>query len=151
MSNTIKPLPGLIIDQEGTNEPVPPESEMIELPLPKPKQVTWVLISVIPIVSGSFTSSLKAATHPVERSLIMTEYVPGPKPDKSSTSSLSPTPSISQSTVYELVPETVKSNSPLLFPLQSTSVTTIESVGALALAIGKTADFEQLLSSVTVT
>ena len=59
---------------------------------------------------------------------------------------MSPTPSISQSTVYELVPETVKSNSPLLFPLQSTSVTTIESVGALALAIGKTADFEQLLS-----
>ena len=73
MSETIKPLPGLTIDQEGIKEPVPPESETIELPSPEPKQVTLVLTSMMPIVSGSFTSSLNAATHPVERSLIMTE------------------------------------------------------------------------------
>ena len=146
--SSLSPTPSL--SQSNVNGLVPPKILISIVPEESSKQSKSSEIPEMVNTPGSRTSTDKAAIQPVERSLIMTEYVPADKLDKSSVSSLSPTPSLSQSMVYELDPLIVKSIEPLELPLQSTSVTTALKVGAFTFVIDNTSLLEQLLSSVTV-
>ena len=107
-------------------------------------------VDPIEIGSGSIISSLNTETHPVDKSLTVTEYVLAVKFVKSSGSYASPTPSLSQSTVYELVPVIVKSIAHLYFHYSQYWLQQLLMLVHLH-NNGKTSLLVQLLSSVTVT
>ena len=76
--------------------------------------------------------------------------MPAAKAIRSSLSSLSPTPSLSQSIIKGPVPVIVRSMVPSSSPIQSTSVVVADKIGPVKSEIATTILSIQLLSSVTV-